>query len=358
LPNSQNYLTLQSHSLNEDNSSPKISKWRELLTPVCIKATRFLKWRFNQVMSIPSQVAWWFSKIPFVEENFLYPRYQKTLQEYESKLPILDSIESKIVDELDRNGICITSLEALGIANTADFYKSANTLVQELRAISLLPESGGKYEILTTPEQLIEHEEVFHWGYNERLLKIVEKYLGLPVAYDGLLFVKSIADGREIGPRAWHRDRECRKMIKVCVYLNDVVEEGGPFQCLQPELNSALCSTVKHRYKSVFNEELKTLYPDQMQGVKTVTGKAGTVFFVDTARYYHRGQPPTKFNRNAIFFSYFSRRPWHPFFCQRSPFSKAQLNSLTAEASTFQRDSTYWKDALPWFVKLIPRSRI
>lgn len=335
-----------------------MQKWRELFNLISIKAMRFVTWRFNQVISIPSQIAWWVSKIPFIEENFLYPRYQKTLQEHESKLPILDSIESKIVDELERNGICVTSLKTLGIPNTAEFFTSAKTLVQELRAISLLPESGGKYEILTTPEQLMKHKEVFHWGYNERLLKIIEKYLGLPVAYDGVLFVKSIADGREIGARAWHRDRECRRMIKVCVYLNDVTEEGGPFQCLQPELNSLLCSTVKHRYKSVFNEELKQLNPDASTGVKTVTGKAGTVFFVDTAKYYHRGQPPTQVNRNAIFFSYFSRCPWHPFFCQRSPFLKEQLNYLTAEASTHQRDSTYWKEALPWFVKLIPRSRI
>jgi hypothetical protein len=351
-------LAAQGISLNDKFLSSELKKPAGTLATLSAKVRKWMTWRFNQFISLPSQVAWWASKIPFVEENFLYPRYQKALQEHESKLPILNSMESKIVDELERNGICVTSLEALGIPSTQEFFESAKVLVQELRAISLLPESGGKYEILTTPEQLIEHKEVFKWGYNERLLKIIEKYLGLPIAYDGLLFVKSIADGREIGPRAWHRDRECRKMIKVGVYLNDVTEEGGPFQCLQPELNSLLCSSVKHRYKSVFNEELQTLHPDQSQGITTCTGKAGTVFFVDTAKYYHRGQPPTSLNRNAIFFSYFSRRPWHPFFCQRSPFSKEQLNYLTAEASTHQNDSSHWKEALPWFVRLIPRSRI
>lgn len=354
----KNQLAAQAISLHESFSASEIQKYRNKITALSLKATRWITWRFNQFVSLPSQVAWWVSKIPFIEENFLYPRYQKALQEHENKLPILNSIESKIVDELKRKGICVTSLEALGIPNTSEFFASAKNLAQELRAISLLPENGGKYEILTTPEQIIKHKEVFKWGYNERLLNIVENYLGLPVAYDGLLFVKSIADGREIGPRAWHRDRECRKMIKIGVYLNDVVEEGGPFQCLQPELNSLLCSSVKHRYKSVFNEELQTLYPNQSQQITTCTGKAGTVFFVDTATYYHRGKPPTNFNRNAIFFSYFSRRPWHPFFCQRSPFPKQQLNQLTATASTHQRNCINWKDTLPWFVRLIPRSRI
>ena len=358
MPSLKNQLTNQAMSFNDSFSDSKIQKWREKLALIPTKFRNWLTWRFNQLLSIPSQVAWRVSNIPFVEENILYPQYQKAIKKHESNLPSLDSMESKIVDELERNGICITSLEALGIPNTQDFFESATDLVQELRAISMLPESGGKYEILTTPEQLLEHKEVFKWGYNERLLKIVENYIGIPIAYDGLLFVKSIADGREIGARAWHRDRECRRMIKVCVYLNDVTEEGGPFQCLQPELNSSLCSTVKHRYQSVFNEELKTLYPDQLQGIKTCTGKAGTVFFVDTARYYHRGEPPTSLNRNAVFFSYFARRPWHPFFCQRSPFSKEQLNHLTANASTHQRNCTNWKETLPWFVRLIPRSRI
>lgn len=358
MQNLKNKLNNQAISSDKNFSDSIIPKLLNKPTLLSAKIRKWITWRFNQLISLPSQVAWWVSQIPFVEENFLYPRYQKALQDHESKLPILDSRESKIVDELERNGICITSLEALDIPNTAEFFESAKSLVQELRAISLLPESRDKYEILTTPEQLIEHKEVFKWGYNERLLKIIENYLGIPIAYDGLLFVKSIADGREIGPRAWHRDRECRKMIKVGVYLNDVTEEGGPFQCLQPELNSSLCSTVKHRYKSIFNEELQTTHPDQLQEVTTCIGKAGTVFFVDTAKYYHRGQPPTSLNRNAIFFSYFSRRPWHPFFCQRSPFSKEQLNYFTAEASTHQRNCTNWKDRLPWFVKLIPRSRI
>lgn len=354
----KNHLTAQAISFDESFLASKVQKLLKRITTLYLKATRWITWRYNQFTSLPSQLAWSASKIPFIEENFLYPRYQKALQEHESKLPILDSMDSQIVEELERNGICITSLEALGIPDTPKLLADAKNLVQELRAISLLPESGGKYEILTTPEQLLEHKEVFKWGYNERLLNIAEKYLGLSVAYDGLLFVKSIADGREIGPRAWHRDRECRKMIKVGIYLNDVVEEGGPFQCLQPELNSLLCNSVKHRYKSVFNKELQALYPDQSQQITTCTGKAGTVFFVDTAKYYHRGQPPTKFNRNAIFFSYFSRRPWHPFFCQRSPFSKEQLHHLTATASTHQRNCINWKEALPWFVKFIPRSRI
>lgn len=354
----RNQLNAQAISLNESFSALISQKLRKKFTNLPTKAMRWITWRFKQVASIPSQLAWAVSKIPLIEKGILYPQYQKSLKAHETKLPIIKSIDSIIVDDLESDGISFTSLESLGIPNTQEFWVQAKKLAQELKALSLLPENQGKYEILASSEQLMKHEELFHWGLNERLLNIVERYVGLPVAYDGCLFVSSIADGREIGARAWHRDRECRKMIKIGIYLNDVVNEGGPFQLVKPELNDLMCSTIKHRYKSVLNEELKTFHPQSSQVVKTCTGKAGTVFFFDPATYYHRGQPPTKFHRSAIFFSYFSRRPWHPFFCQRSPFSEEQLNQLTAQVSTHQRNCTKWKETLPWFVRLIPKSLI
>lgn len=333
--------------------------YKEKAASISTKVNRWSAWRLAQLASLPSQVAWFLSKPSFVEKNILYPRYEKALSEHQSKLPALDSMDSKIVDELQRNGICVTSLESLGIPNTREFFEAAKKLSQELKEISLLPDNSRKYEIHASSAQLVKYSKLFQWGLNDRLLKIVERYLGLPVAYDGLLSVLSIADGREIGARAWHRDREDRRMVKVCVYLNDVNDDGGPFQFLKPEFNSALCDSVKDRYKSVFHEELKKFSPTAAsEGVMTCTGSAGTVIFVDTAQYYHRGKPPIASNRSAIFFSYFSRTPWHSFFCQRSPFLKKDLDYLTKGISSHQQACVHWKDKLPWMVKWIPKSRI
>lgn len=318
-------------------------------------------WRLAQLASIPSQLARAFSSLPFVENNILYPRYQKALREYQSKLPALDAIETKIVDELERSGICVTSLESLGIPNTPEFLAAAKNISLALNQASTLPANKSKYQIRATSAQLMQYEELFHWGLSDRLLKIVESYLGLPVAYDGLDFVLSIADGKEIGQRAWHRDREDRRMIKVCVYLNHVDRDGGPFECLKPETNSFVCNSVaeQDRYKSIFHEDLKQLLGTRASdGIQTCTGTAGTVIFIDTAVNYHRGKPPTKLNRSAIFFSYFSRAPWHPFFCQRSTLSKKDLDSLTKGLSRAQQACVRWQDTLPGIAKLIPKNRI
>ena len=323
------------------------------------KLRRRATWEFEKVASLPAQAAWGFSNLLFMEKNILYPRYQKSLREHESKLPHLDSMDSIIVDELMRTGICVTSVESLAIPRTPEFFEAAKKISATLAELSSFPANKGKHQILATSAQLMKYVELFHWGLDERLLKIVERYLRLPVAYDGLSFVLSIADGSETGARAWHRDREDRRLVKVCVYLNDVDYEGGPFQCLQPEINSLLCNSVENRYRSVFNEELQKLSPTSTSdGMTTITGPVGTVVFVDTALYYHRGKPPTALNRTAIFFSYFSRRPWHPFFCQRSPCLRKDFAHLTTGISSHQRACVYWQDNLPWAVKWLPKSLI
>jgi hypothetical protein len=87
-------------------------------------------------------------------------------------------------------------------------------------------------------------------------------------------------------------------------------------------------------------------------------GKTGTVIFVDTARFYHRGKPPTQSPRTAVFFSYFSYRPWHPFFCQRTPLTHKNTSLLTHHLSASQRACVNWQENLPRMARWIPKSRI
>jgi hypothetical protein len=354
----ENPLVLKNLNVDEEASSSKTAILLEKVVRLPTKLKNWMGWKLTQLASLPAQIAWSFSKPPFIEKALLYPRYEKYLREHQSNLPVLDSMDSRIVDELQQTGIFVTSLESLDLPNTSEFFEAGKKLAQDLTEISLHPDKKGHYEILATSDQLVRYKELFQWGLNERLLKIAERYLGLPVAYDGLLSVLSIADGKEIGARAWHRDREDRRMMKVCVYLNNVNDDGGPFQFLHSEINSLLCNLVKGSYRSVFNEELKTFSSATSDKVTTCTGLAGTVIFVDPAMHYHRGKPPTRLNRSAIFFSYFSRRPWHPFFCQRSPLSRKQRAFLSQGMSSYQQACVHWTDNLSWLVKLIPKSRV
>jgi hypothetical protein len=188
----------------------------------------------------------------------------------------------------------------------------------------------------------------------------VESYLGLPVAYDGLSFYYSVADGKDLGPRIWHRDKEDWKMTKVAIYLNDVDELGGPFQTVTPAVNDWLIKTLPS-YKGLTHSELQRLLSadfyaaDSHNWLVSCFGKAGTVIFTDTSRFYHRGKPPVKTDRSAIFFHYFSQRPKNPFYCERSLRSRKQTAELTQQLLLNLQEPLTWRETTPESVVTFPR---
>jgi hypothetical protein len=113
-------------------------------------------------------------------------------------------------------------------------------------------------------------------------------------------------------------------------------------------------------YKSFDTAGLETKLGLQItpQNTTTCTGKAGTLVFTDTARYYHRGMPVTGKARSAIFYSYFGRPPRHPYFCDRSALTRDQLATLVEGMEPAQQDCALWYKALPWSHRIIPPSRV
>jgi hypothetical protein len=182
------------------------------------------------------------------------------------------------------------------------------------------------------------HPTIFRWGLAELILQIVECYVGLPVGYDGLSYYYSVADGQEARPRQWHRDREDRRMLKVALYVHDVDNQGDPFQSMLPECSRLVGDPRRYQYRPLTEERLLRRLPDgsEMKSV-TCTGPTGTIFFADTAQYYHRGKPPVLTDRSAIFFSYFARPPRHPFLCHRSPLSPRQIRDLVDDMTPEQK---------------------
>jgi hypothetical protein len=228
------------------------------------------------------------------------------LEQHKPYLPELSEQDMAIALELESNGISITSLEALDLPNTDIFLSAAQKLAEELALSAQSPNAKGKHTLTASAAQITQYSEVFFWGVQERLLRIVEQYLKLPVAYDGLSYYYSIANAVEAGPRKWHRDKEDWRMVKIGIYLNDVDSAGGPFECLSPEANVQVSQHATQRYQVFRHHSLKSLLDkDSEKWRKSYTGSRGTVIFVDTASYYHRGRPPSLDNRAAVFFGYF-----------------------------------------------------
>ncbi len=324
------------------------------LYPLYYLAIRLL----NKVLSLPSDIACKVNSTDWFERSILLPRYQKLLNQHKEQLPKLNTAELDILEQLEQNGICITSLDALDIPNSQQLLEAAQPITNQLAQQSRSPSHAGKHTLMATAEQLIAHPEIVYWGLSERILKIVECYLGLPVGYGALSFYYSVADGRDAGPRIWHRDKEDWRMVKVAVYLNDVDESGGPYQCIKPDTNKWLIETLP-KYKGLTNSELEELlHKDPSDCLISCIGKAGTVVFTDTARCYHRGKPPSQTDRSAIFFHYFSYRPKNPFYCDRSPLSSQQIVEFDKQLPSHLQGYLTWRNRNNSIGRYIPKNQM
>lgn len=290
----------------------------------------------------------------YLEDFFFYPQYKKYLANFQTSLPSINEKDRIIVDSLKQKGICITTLDYLGIPSTNEFVEAVNQLMEEITKIS--EKRTAKFAIESNFEQLLKYPEIFSWGLEDRLISIVSNYLGTPLAYDTFMAHLSLDNGKETATRRWHLDNEDRKVIKIIIYFNDVDEDGGPFQYMHPEISSLLLKKVKDKYKFFQNQEIEELIPNhQKDWLTTYTGKTGTVIIVDTAHSYHRGKPPTKYARRAVTFGYLSRRPHQPFRAGRNLLSREELSLLAAKLPPEKQACVYWQDALPPLVKLIPK---
>ncbi|MGF7153884.1 phytanoyl-CoA dioxygenase family protein [Novosphingobium gossypii] len=312
-----------------------------------------LKGRAKWLRDLPSRVAFDVLNEPRVR-LWLGQRHAAALDRHTRSLPAVDATGIRIVDVLERQGVCVTSLDALGISGSDALVDTAWPLARDFAARAQAKSRAGQQFIIVPPADIVRNPQIFLWGLNDRLLDIAERYIGLPVAYDGVAINYTVADGQAIATRQWHRDREDRRMLKVAVYLHDVDAEGGPFECI------TLPDTVRgddEGYRYEFGDEAslrERLGADFSRDLTSCTGLKGTVVFCDTARFFHRGKPATARDRAALFYSYFANPPRHPFLCERSGISRAEVRRMVRGLPDRQRRAALWPQNLPPVLRLIP----
>ena len=263
--------------------------------------------------------------------------YKAAVEEYADNLPTLSPADFSIVQTLQREGVCVTSLEELKIPSTPLLINSAKKIIPKL--ITVNPSNRKEYSIHATPAQIMEYPEIFLWGLEERLLNIVENYLGLPVAYHGSYFRRELVNGIQIKTRRWHTDMEDYRLLKIIIYLNDVTDNDGPFQYIPKHLTSLVKHSLNYKYGYIPDQRmLSVVTPSHW---KQCIGSTGTVIFVDTGSIFHRGKLPVALERFAIFFDYTSRQPKRPYYC-KSSLPKDDLLLLAKNLSEPQKKCLFW----------------
>ncbi len=245
--------------------------------------------------------------------------YKAALLKHARNLPSLGERDRPILDTLKQEGVCVTTLQALGLTATSELLNASSNLLSKMGMASD-SEPNKKWPAIYTVTDL---PAFYSWGKEQRLLNIIENYIGLPIAYHGVHLRKDFPNKEQFGTLLWHRDSEDRRIFKIIIYLSDVEEDHGPFEYVPLSLTSVYqLSYYRLQYKlwrarrshnlGINNEILEQIIPKSAW--KSCPGTAGTVIFVDTAAVFHHGTLRTQ-ERSTQFFVYTANPPKRPELC-------------------------------------------
>jgi hypothetical protein len=134
---------------------------------------------WQRAVSAPSDIALFISNLDVIEQRVLYPRYQRFIQDYQPLLHRPTPEEQKIVQALEKYGVALATLEDLAIAGSDRFFLAAKNISQEFKSNAQNPLYRGKHTLNINAEQIIRYPELFLWGADAKLLRIIENYLKL-----------------------------------------------------------------------------------------------------------------------------------------------------------------------------------
>src|SRR5262249_6765932 len=150
--------------------------------------------------------------------------YSQALEQHATRLPPLDARELPVLEELRRRGMALVDIEGMGLPEAPAFFAALDKLVEELKATKPAP---GDNSPRVSPKRIMDFPEIYLWGMSDRVMSLVENYIGLPLRYHGVDVRREIADGQPNDVRQFHIDTEDHKMFRVIIYLNDVGRGDG-----------------------------------------------------------------------------------------------------------------------------------
>jgi hypothetical protein len=257
-------------------------------------------------------------------------RHEAELAANAPNLPKLAEADAALVRDLKQKGVLQRPIAALGIAGTDAVLAGLEQLASELKGMATKGNNAPRLPI----SRLLEIPEIYLWGLDERLLDIVESYIGLPVHYHGADVRREIADGATTDVRQWHIDAEDHRMFKIIAYLDhDVTNVGGPFEYMTRE--TSLRAARRLHYVSGFVTDARMKKAVPVTEWRMATGPKHTANIADTCAVFHRAKPPTQVDRYSVTFSWTSRKAMKTY--ASMPMAQETYDALLSRLSPRQR---------------------
>ncbi len=254
--------------------------------------------------------------------------YRATLA-YQKARPQLSGEAARILDELNRNGIAITSVAQLLGENPCydELEKNVEQLEQSHAAhIAAERASADQYDpqrksfivhLLGNRPMLDPASPFVRFPLQQPILTIANEYFGMYTClrfFDVWHTLRMQGEARE--SQLWHYDREDHLILKIFLYLSDVDEGAGPFTYAPRTHEKGTIKThptgfLENGVNRVRDEDMAQVVP-AAQWIKAM-GTRGTLVFADT-RGYHRGGLARERDRilyNCMFTSPTSQVPEH-----------------------------------------------
>lgn len=222
--------------------------------------------------------------------------------------PSLDSEQKRIVAEMKRTGIAVSTLDTLFPGQNmlqilSDYSKTLYPEEAEQGKKLYLKKYWDRFPIFDLNNPFLK------LTLEKKIVDIANGYMEMwtKLKYYDLAMTLPVPEGSNaIQSQRWHRDPQEKKIIKMFIYLNDVGDDAGPFFHI-------LESNHDGKYGKLFpqktpegiyitEEEIRKTIP--AENIKKMTGKAGTVIFCDTSGI-HKGGYATK-NERLMFTSFFT----------------------------------------------------
>lgn len=208
--------------------------------------------------------------------------------------PLSLSEEGKrIVETLKRDGVAVTSLDAL--FPDRDWLDVFQTWEREHPHVE---STTGKKQFWREYWDLLPTLDLsnpfLRFSLEDEILSIGHHYMGMWLRLRQYLLAKTLPTGHAepVLSQRWHKDPTEKKWFKCFIYLNDVDETAGPFTYMRE-------SNYDGRFGHLFPQKfIGGTYPPETEvskafpkeNVQVMTGKAGTVIFCDVAGLHFGGR--------------------------------------------------------------------
>lgn len=262
--------------------------------------------------------------------------FREELARHACNLPTLPEAGLAIINVLKQEGVFMTSLDALSLPSTAAMLKATESLLPKLPAF---PDQRSGFDAHVSQADILNYPDLFLWGLEERVLDIVEHYIGLPIAFNDIHIRKDFANEVKAGSRLWHVDSYDRCILRIIIYLRDVSDTDGPFEYISRQ-RTKLAVPVLEQFGAIPDGVIERFVSPS--AVKPCLGPAGTVIFAATSNILHHGTVPITSNRYTLIFNYNSRQPKRVQEA-RPKAPRDRLINIASQLSQRQRECLLWE---------------